>query len=84
MAELIIYAIENDAKLIEKSIQEIKPFFWKLQISGQGLEDIIIIGDLEEPADNELKQEQIIPNYIGKLPRYYKINIIGNKIRHSK
>ena len=80
-AELIIYAINNDTQLIEGSLQEIKPFFWKINISGKGVTDVIIYGDLNESMGPKIHQEQFIPNYFGGSPNYYKISLIGGIMR---
>jgi hypothetical protein len=81
VAELIIYSIKNqEPQLLDPSTQNIKQFFWKMQILNADTEIRTLQGNQEKPSKKErIILEQIIPNYINTQPQFYTIRLIIKK-----
>tara|TARA_Y100000310_G_C20539426_1_gene742472 strand:+ start:460 stop:939 length:480 start_codon:yes stop_codon:yes gene_type:complete len=83
VAEFIINSIDkpNNQQLLEQYTQNIKPFFWEIQLIDGDKTLLTIKGDQNESSKKkQIIQEQEIPNYITGTPKYYIIRMIGEKI----
>lgn len=85
-AELIIYSIKNKkGELIDKSLQNIKPFFWKIEILEENNTIFTFIGNQTEPTRRDkIIQEQIIPSYFEVDSKPYKVKMISKKMKEDK